>query len=583
MNLRPSEIYFTQSSISSTFGKRTSHRRKGIGDTLDDLAEGRISIRSIPKISVMKENGKWWTADNRRLWIFRYLEKLKKCTEIPVNITDSIDSRKRSSTNGGTDVRIYRGNSPGGVWHRKVDTIKIPDKPNNKNILTVPVVQHHANNQFGGTFSDNKILECNDQAVKPVEPNKRSQYSMVEPDWTCSVFKSETSKIKTYLRMDLKSDDIGTKINFTPTESSPFSCVRQNIPSAINKTEFVVSCPVKSQNTVDFPPESSSPHQSIRYKPYNRFRNYSSIGIFKHTMACKTTSNTYRYSTCIDSNCSYFRKKVRFAKFDDPFVTTSIYQHYEKCYSFYPKKNAYSVPNINDYNYYNTDPDVKYVDTSIYQQSKYYYVHPKKNVHSHPKTNGHSNDSGSDLEDEYEYCYEYESNISDDSQSPDNIEIKAFGESSDESDDETSDESSDDDSCESDAENSDLLDNDDCSPKKISNNALLKDSRHSTKEFQHSCIELSDISHDSSDNSVDEFRCYDLTYKKEGYVSSYWDEENSCEYYDEQNTPFKYLNTEDSAITNDSSDDQYTAVLDRAYLAGSYNSDVDDMIYDYID
>ncbi|CAG2219457.1 unnamed protein product [Mytilus edulis] len=172
MNLRPSEIYFTQSSISSIFGRRTSHRSKEIGDTLDDLAEGRISIRSIPKISVMKENGKWWTADNRRLWIFRYLEKLKKCTEIPVAIIFSIDSRKRSSTNGGTDVSICRGRSPGGFWHRKIESIKIPDKHNNKDVFTGLGVKHHANNQIGGTFSDNKILECNDVPIKPVEHNQ---------------------------------------------------------------------------------------------------------------------------------------------------------------------------------------------------------------------------------------------------------------------------------------------------------------------------------------------------------------------------------------------------------------------------
>lgn len=127
--LKPSEIYFTQSSISSTFGRSTQHNRKKIGETLDDLVKGHCSVQSIPRIGVLKEGGKWWTADNRRLWIFRHLEKLGKCTTIPVNIIYCIDSRKRTTNNGGTDIRIYRGNDPGGYWHKQVSSIAIPIRP----------------------------------------------------------------------------------------------------------------------------------------------------------------------------------------------------------------------------------------------------------------------------------------------------------------------------------------------------------------------------------------------------------------------------------------------------------------------
>ncbi|CAG2219458.1 unnamed protein product [Mytilus edulis] len=180
--------------------------------------------------------------------------------------------------------------------------------------------------------------------------------------------------------MALKSDDIATKRHHTPSENSPFSFARQNISCAINKTEFVLSCPVDSQNTLDFLPKSSSSRQSLRYTPYKRVHKYSSIGTLKQAMACKTIYKRYTGNLYIDFNSSYFSSKERFAITDDPFLPTSIYQHYEKVLI--------------------------------------------------------------------------------------TLEIKAFGESSDESDDETSDESSDDDSCESDEENSDLSDND-CSPKKI--------------------------------------------------------------------------------------------------------------------
>ncbi|CAC5402956.1 unnamed protein product [Mytilus coruscus] len=478
----------------------------------------------------MKENGKWWTADNRRLWIFRHLEKLQKCTEIPVNIIQRIDSRKRSSTNGGTDVSICRGRNPGGVWHSKVDSIKIPDIQNNKDIFTGQVVKHHANNQIGGikdgTFSDKKILECNDQPIKPVDPYKGSPYGMIQPDRISSAFNH-------YLSMGfLDLDDMGKKMNDTPLKKSPFSHVCRNNPS-INKTEFVVSSSVNSRNTLDVLPKRLSLHQSARYTPYKSISKFSRLGILKQTLACKTTSIKNTGNMCTDSNRSNFSKKVRLAKTDDPFVTSSIYQQYEKYYSFHPKENVYSYPKLNNYNY---------------------------------------QDTGSDVEDEYEYCYEYESDISDDI--------------SDGLDEESSDDSNDDDSYESDDENSDISDNDrfNYSPKKSLSTAALRESCLSTSDFQHSSRESYDISYDSSDNSVDDFRCYDLTYQKEGHLYNGCDGENSCDFYDEENNPFKYWNMEDSTISNlDSSDDHYTAVLDRAYIAGCYNSDVDNMIYDYID
>jgi hypothetical protein len=50
--------------------------------SLDELVEGRCRISAIPTISVVWRNEKWVTADNRRLWVFRHLEKLGKCTTI---------------------------------------------------------------------------------------------------------------------------------------------------------------------------------------------------------------------------------------------------------------------------------------------------------------------------------------------------------------------------------------------------------------------------------------------------------------------------------------------------------------------
>ncbi|XP_045203706.1 uncharacterized protein LOC123556791 [Mercenaria mercenaria] len=106
LQLKPSEIYYSQNSISCSF----THNNKLIGETLDDLCERRISISHIPPISVTLINGRWVSADNRRLWVFRQLEILGKCTRIPVIQKENIRKSKQTSTCGGTDIRL-RGHS----------------------------------------------------------------------------------------------------------------------------------------------------------------------------------------------------------------------------------------------------------------------------------------------------------------------------------------------------------------------------------------------------------------------------------------------------------------------------------------
>jgi len=65
----------------------------------------------------VQRHGKWVTADNRRLWVFRQLERLGKCDTIPVRITNYIPVGKLTSYNGGESV-VVRG-SPGGYWHNR--------------------------------------------------------------------------------------------------------------------------------------------------------------------------------------------------------------------------------------------------------------------------------------------------------------------------------------------------------------------------------------------------------------------------------------------------------------------------------
>ncbi|CAC5413382.1 unnamed protein product [Mytilus coruscus] len=120
MYLRPTEILYSQDSIANTFERSTRHRNMYIGDTLDELINGSATVTSIPTISVFWRNDKWFTLDNRRLWVFRTAEELGILNSIPVYETSGINSNKFTTCNGGSSVRV-RGN-PGGFAWRQLST-----------------------------------------------------------------------------------------------------------------------------------------------------------------------------------------------------------------------------------------------------------------------------------------------------------------------------------------------------------------------------------------------------------------------------------------------------------------------------
>ena len=109
LKLRPSEIRYSQCSISNQFTDGAD-----IGQLLDDIYFGRCFASAIPQIEVSKMNGKWVSADNRRLWVFKQLEVLGKIEFITVKVSKKIYSGKLTSGNGGKNIEI-RGADPSGI------------------------------------------------------------------------------------------------------------------------------------------------------------------------------------------------------------------------------------------------------------------------------------------------------------------------------------------------------------------------------------------------------------------------------------------------------------------------------------
>lgn len=120
LELSPSEIRYSQNSMRSRF-------RNGnpIEETLRKLLSGKITVVDIPRIRVAEKDGKYYSMDNRRLYVFKRFEE-KKGTKIKVKcIETGMDPGKFTTTNDGTSIRIKESRNSSdfnlGFWDSNMD------------------------------------------------------------------------------------------------------------------------------------------------------------------------------------------------------------------------------------------------------------------------------------------------------------------------------------------------------------------------------------------------------------------------------------------------------------------------------
>ena len=173
------------------FGDYTPHGNTYIGETLDQLLNGHCNVGSIPNISVVERNGKWFTSDNRRLWVFRKAEEIGFLKSIYVNETYYIRDDKFTTENGGTSIRV-RG-SPGGsvwrTWKRKRTPTTTHGNYNYSRVFS-PYSDEDVNANVN-TYTDNDIDDFNPDIAQNNEWNEEvpSRFNsnfesrvLVEPD-----------------------------------------------------------------------------------------------------------------------------------------------------------------------------------------------------------------------------------------------------------------------------------------------------------------------------------------------------------------------------------------------------------------
>ena len=135
MKIYPSSIHFSVDIIDNVFDKYSHHSYCRIGETLDALCEGTVKISDIPLMTVVEKDSKLFTGNNKRLWVFRQLERLGKCTKIPVIVKQDIPISIKTM---GQTVTVRE--NPGGLWYL-LPSSNMQDPLNNMILDTVNTIK----------------------------------------------------------------------------------------------------------------------------------------------------------------------------------------------------------------------------------------------------------------------------------------------------------------------------------------------------------------------------------------------------------------------------------------------------------
>ena len=219
------------------FGGYTPHGNTCIGETLDQLLNGNSSVQSIPNISVAQRNGKWFTSDNRRLWVFRKAEEIGFLKTIYVNKTYYIRDDKFTTENGGTSIRV-RGGGPGGsrwrTWKPKRPPTTTTHVSYNSNIVYSP----NRNTRSSYQYSDHNSNGNTDTETDSDIDNTSSNNGSNEDDTRNAVHTTSRWRTAEHLfeNTDVRNNTFISPGRFTFTRSLKGSSNSKCVYEAMDKT-----------------------------------------------------------------------------------------------------------------------------------------------------------------------------------------------------------------------------------------------------------------------------------------------------------------------------------------------------------
>ncbi|KAI9351209.1 hypothetical protein BDR26DRAFT_850663 [Obelidium mucronatum] len=96
MEIDPEIIYFTHSKIRKNF----SGCGRLLTDTLEQIRSGALSVSDLPLIRVIFDGTKYYSMNNRRLWVMKELKKSGHLSTVVVELRPAVsNSEKRLGQN----------------------------------------------------------------------------------------------------------------------------------------------------------------------------------------------------------------------------------------------------------------------------------------------------------------------------------------------------------------------------------------------------------------------------------------------------------------------------------------------------
>lgn len=101
--LFPSEIRFSSHSISNKFDDG-----RDVNEVAENLCNGQVNVGDIPIIQLVRRDKKYYSLDNRRLYVFRIGQIRKRVGKIPALIFDEdlLHPDKHTTRNDGKQVCV---------------------------------------------------------------------------------------------------------------------------------------------------------------------------------------------------------------------------------------------------------------------------------------------------------------------------------------------------------------------------------------------------------------------------------------------------------------------------------------------
>ena len=99
--LRLEEIFYTQDSI-----KRSFQDGRTLTQMMGELMSDQKTLMQIPRITVVRHEGRWFSVDNRRLWVFNQVFPGSKSIPVYHGMQDNRFWNKFTTINGGRAVRV---------------------------------------------------------------------------------------------------------------------------------------------------------------------------------------------------------------------------------------------------------------------------------------------------------------------------------------------------------------------------------------------------------------------------------------------------------------------------------------------